>query len=438
MSKLPLVAIVGRMNVGKSTLFNRFSKSVKSITMEYAGVTRDTLKDVVSWQGRSFEMVDTGGISFRKSEDPLLEKVREKALQTLTQADVVVFVCDGVVGVVPEDREIAKQLHKLGKKVIVVMNKIDNRQTLQHEYEFPKLGFETIVHISAQHGIGIGELLEDIIKVLPAHGGNPEPVKSKYSVMLLGRPNVGKSSLMNALTHQERSIVSEIPGTTREAIHETIAFYQEQIELVDTPGIRRKRVVDEELETMMVKSALQAIKDADIVLLMIDASQGTLVDQELKLGFYAFADLYKSLILIINKDDLETTDTRKSLDTELEIYQHLINKIPVMHISCKSGKNVGKILPLINKIWARYQQTIPDEDISYLFISNMQKKPLMHTGQRLHVHRAYQIGNAPMKIVLEVNVPEWFGPSQLKFFENLLRAKYDLIGVPVKFIVKKQ
>lgn len=437
MSKLPLVAVVGRMNVGKSTLFNRLSKSVKSITSDYAGVTRDVLKDVVSWQGRSFELVDTGGISFRKSEDPLLEKVREKALKTLEQADVVAFVCDGVVGVMSEDREIAKELHKKGKKVIMVVNKVDNRETMQHEHEFAQLGFGEAVTISAEHGIGIAELLEAVLHNLPAHGGKPAD-EAGYKVMLLGRPNVGKSSLMNALTHQERSIVSDIPGTTREAISERIAFYQEQIELVDTPGIRRKRAVEEGLETLMVHSALQAVKNTDIVLLMIDASEGTLVDQELKLGFYAFSDLYKALILLVNKDDLETDETRKGLDTELDIYKHLINKIPVMHISCKTGKNVGKVLPLINKVWDRYKTKISDEELSHLFISNMQKKPLMHNGERLHIHRAYQIGSAPMKIVIEVNQPDWFGESQLKFLENLLRAKYDLIGVPVKFVAKKQ
>lgn len=438
MNKLPVVAVVGRMNVGKSTLFNRLSGSIKAITYDYAGVTRDIVKDTVTWEGKSFELVDTGGISFRRQEDPLLEKVREKAIKVIEQSDLVLLVCDGIVGLVPEDRELAKFLHKQGKQVIVIVNKVDNRQSLQHEHEFVGLGFKQLVYLSAQHGTGIGELLRLIIEVLPAQGKPSVEDETRYRIVLLGRPNVGKSSLMNALTNKERSIVADMPGTTREAIAEKIAFYQEQIELVDTPGIRKKSSVEQGLETMMVQSSLQAIKETDIVLLLIDASVGALVDQELKLGFYAFSDLHKALILLINKEDLATEDSRRTLDVELDFYKHWIQKIPVMHISCKTGKNVGKVLPLIKTIWERYNQMISDEEIMHLFKTNLERKPLMHTGERLYLHRAYQIGKAPMRIVLEVNQPDWFGPSQLAFFENLLRKEYNLIGVPVKFIVKKQ
>lgn len=436
MSKLAKVAIVGRMNVGKSTLFNRLSTSVKSITLDYAGVTRDLVKDVVSWADRSFELIDTGGISLKKREDKLLEQVREKAMQAVQDADYVVFVVDGTVGVLNEDRDIARFLHKLHKKVILVINKSDSGQVIHHEHEFDALGFDQKMLISAQHGRGVTDLLDKILEALPASGKPQE--EPAYKVMLLGKPNVGKSSLMNALAKQDRSIVSDIPGTTREAVSERIAFYQEHIELVDTPGVRRKRSVDEGLEELMVHSSLVALREADIILLLIDAQQGELADQELKLGFYAFADNYKALILLINKEDLATEQSRGDLERILDYYKHLIKKIPVMHISCKTDKNIGKVLPLIKKVWERYRQVIPDEDINRLLVSSLQRKPLRHKGELLHVHRAYQLASAPMTIGLEVNKPDWFGPSQLAFFENIMRAEYDLIGVPVKFIVRKQ
>jgi GTP-binding protein len=436
MNKLPIVAIVGRMNVGKSTLFNRLSTSVKSITLDYAGVTRDLVKDTVSWADRSFELIDTGGISLKKREDKLLEQVRDKAIQAVQNADVVVFVVDGTVGVVTEDRDIARYLHKLAKKVILVINKSDSGQVVHHEHEFQALGFDQKLLISAQHGRGVTDLLDKILDELPLSGKPQE--EADYRVMLLGRPNVGKSSLMNALVKHERSIVSDIPGTTREAVAERIAFYQEHIELVDTAGVRRKKAVESGLEELMVHSSLQTIKASDIILLLIDASQGDLVDQELKLGFYAFADNYKSIILLINKEDLATPESRTELERALDYYKHFVKKIPVLYISCKTGKNVGKVLPLIKAVMERYRQTIPEEEINRLMVSSLQRKPLMHNGEKLHVHRARQLATAPITIGLEVNQPDWFGPSQLAFFENILRAEYDLVGVPIKFVVRKQ
>jgi len=434
MSKLPCVVIVGRMNVGKSTLFNRLSDTVKSITLDYAGVTRDVMKDHVTWQGRQFELIDTGGISLRASEDPLIEQVRAKANQAIEQADVIIFMCDGTVGILQEDRDIARSLHRLGKVVILVINKSDSHEVQQHAYEFAALGFKDTISISAEHGRGISELLAQILEELPLGGRVQE--KPRYSIMMLGRPNVGKSSLMNALIQQERSIVSDIPGTTREAVREQIAFHQEHIELIDTPGVRRKRSVGGGLETMMVKSALQTLKSTDIILLMIDASQGALVDQELKLGFYAFQDHYKAMILVINKEDLATEESKTALAIAMDYYKHFIAKIPVITISCKTGKNVGKVLPLIKTVWERYNQQLSDEEINRLFISTLQRKPLMHKGFKLNVHRAKQVATAPITVALDVNEPTWFEDSQCAFFENLLRKEYDLVGVPVKVIVK--
>ena len=303
MSKLPKVVIVGRANVGKSSLFNRLSTSVKSLTLDYSGVTRDFISDVVSWDGLAFELIDSGGISLKKSQDPLTEKVRQIALMLIEQADLVLFVCDGKTGYLPEDRDINKMIHKMGKDTIVVVNKIDATITQDHMYEFQRLGAGIVIPVSAQHGTGSGDLLETIVEKLKNKQVNHVPEVPKFNVVLLGKPNVGKSSLMNLMLERERSIVNQEPGTTREPITEQLRFYQESIQLTDTPGIRRKRGVTETLETMMVKTSFKAVERADIVLMMLDGTEAQLSDQVLKLAFYAFEN-NKAVILLINKDDI--------------------------------------------------------------------------------------------------------------------------------------
>lgn len=434
---LPSVVIVGRMNVGKSTLFNRLSESVKSITLDFAGVTRDIIKDQVTWQNVTFELIDTGGISIRKTQDVLLEKVRERALQALEKSDLILFVVDGTVGILPEDREIAQVLRKSGKKVFLVINKVDSKQAQEHIDEFAVLGFAEQMQLSAEHGRGINGLLDAIIEAIP-HKKESTEEEPTYRVVLLGRPNAGKSSLMNALLQEERSIVSEIAGTTREALSERISFYKESIELTDTPGLRRPRAVTGNLEPLMVKSSLDALKNTDIVVLLIDVQEAKLADQDLKLAFYAFEELYKGLIILLNKADTMTDVMAQELERSLDYYRHLIKKVPVMQISCKTGKNIGRILPTIKKVWERHSQQLSSEEVNRLLISTLQRKPLMHQKKPLHVHHARQLTTAPITIGMEANEPLWFGQSQLGFFDNLLRDNFDLVGVPVKFVVKKK
>lgn len=431
------VVIVGRMNVGKSTLFNRISKNVKSITLDYEGVTRDYIKEEVSWKGKHFELIDSGGIHLRKSRDALFEQVRIKVLDLVNKADVIVFMVDGTVGLLPEDREIGTYLHKLKKTVILVINKMDSKTAQMQHFEFERLGFPLMLGISAEHARGIEDLLDIIVEYLPAHGSSVVETKPQCKVMLLGKPNVGKSSLMNALLKEERALVSEVPGTTREALSEQIMFYKEAIQLTDTPGIRRKRSVSGELEPLMVKSSFQALKKSDIVIMLIDGASHTLVDQELKLAFYAFNEHYKALILLINKQDLMTDQSKRDLEHSFEYYDFFIKKIPVMNISCKTGKNVGRVLPLIQEVWQRYSTQFDNESLTKLFIGELIKKPLYHKTKLLRLYKVKQIKEGPPVLELVVNEPDWFGSSQLTFFENLLRSEYDMKGVPVKFITKK-
>jgi len=434
--KVPQVVIVGRTNVGKSTLFNRLSVRVKSLTLEQEGVTRDFIKDRVCWKDRCFDLIDTGGVSFKKTDDKILEKIRQLAESLIEQADVVLLVCDGTVGILPEDHSFAKMLHKMGKRVIVVVNKVDSKRAKEYLYDFPRLGFDEVVNVSAQHGIAIGDLLDTVVEMLPPKGEGKEEEKPAYDIVLLGKPNVGKSSLLNQLLKKERAIVTDIPGTTREPISERIAFHKEDITLTDTPGIRRKRKVSEKIETLMVKSALRAVEDTDIVLLLVDASEGAIADQEIKLAFYTFTELYKALVILFNKQDLVDEETQQQLEYSLQPYDHFIKKVAKLDISCKTGKNIGKIIPLVQKVWERYSMKFSDDELDRLFKEALLKKSLYHKTQRLRVNSVKQVKTAPITLLMIVNYPEWFGPSQLAFFENILRKKYDLQGVPVRFIVR--
>lgn len=434
---LPKVVIVGRMNVGKSTLFNRLSEKVKSITLDYEGVTRDFISDTVHWQDRTFQLIDTGGISLRKTADPIAEEARKRVIDLLDSADLILFVCDGAVGLLNEDREIAKLLHKIGKPVAVLINKADTKMSQEHLYEFDSLGFKPIIPISAAHGTGTEDLLEYMMTVLPSKYIEDEPEKLEPKVVILGKPNVGKSSLINLLLGQERALVADMPGTTREAITEKIRFYSEDIQVTDTPGIRRKRGVTEPLETLMVKSSFHALDKANIVLLMVDASEGHIADQELKLAFYAFEHKYRALIILFNKNDLADERQKELLKNDLDRYKHVMKKVEQLTISCKDGKNIGRVLPLIKKVWARHCQEFSSSELTMLFQEGIRRRPIFKSEQELFVLQAKQVKTAPITIALKVNIPQWFEQNHLSYFEQLMRKKYDLKGVPIRFIVTR-
>lgn len=437
--KMPSVVIVGRTNVGKSTLFNRLSEKVKSITLDYRGVTRDIITDVICWKDRCFELVDTGGISLQKmSADPIAELARQRAFQAIDEADLVLFVCDGTVGITQEDQDIARFLRKKAHAVIVLVNKIDTAVAQGRVHEFERLGFPAVIALSAQHGIGILDLFEALYARLPERALTyDESEEPACKVVILGKPNVGKSSLMNLILQRERAIVTPMPGTTREPIKESVRFFQEVIQIIDTPGVRRKRGVTEPIEKLMVKSALRTVDEADVVLLVIDASQARMVDQELKLAFYVFEEKHKGLIILFNKDDLVTEQMRADLEFHLEPYVHFLNKIIQMKISCVSRKNIGKVLTVVDDVCKRYRQSLNEQDLTSWLQEASQRKSLYSRQQRLFVHRARQVRTSPVTIELAVNEPRLFGPSHIGFLDNMLRKRADLKGVPVRFILVK-
>lgn len=433
------VVLVGRTNVGKSTLFNRLANKARSIVFDAPGVTRDFITDEVSWQDRVFTLIDTGGISFDKATDLISQEVQARALQCMEAASLVLFVCDAQVGLLPEDRQIAKILHKKGFPVALIVNKTDTKAAQDNQHDFVQLGFKTMIPISAIHAKGIVDILEFVVGCLGQKTLVTEAERT-CKVVLLGKPNVGKSSLLNLLLQEERSIVSDVPGTTREPIVERIRFYHEDILLTDTAGVRRKRSVDDPLEQLMAKSTLQAVKHADIVLLMVDAAEGTLADQELKLAFYVFEQQQKCLILLFNKQDLVVDDAyaKERLSADVREYKFLTDKVEQLNISCKTGTNVGKILPLVQKVWQRYNQKFADTQMSLMLREGLEHKPLYHNQMRLILYKVQQIKSAPITIVLYVNEPTWFGHSQLMYFDNQLRKQYDLKSIPLVLIPRKK
>lgn len=438
MNKLANVVIVGRTNVGKSTLFNKISQTQRSIVLDQEGVTRDSITELAEWNGVAFNLIDTGGISLVKQQDFIATQVYNKVEQAIKDAAAILFVCDIQIGITQEDKRIARKLLKLQSdtcKIFLVINKVENDYTRLRLYEFEQLGFTQIFGVSSHHSLGIGDLLDAVVVTL--HAATPVFTQGPLipRITLVGRPNAGKSSLMNLLSQEDFAIVSDVEGTTREALRKRINFNKAVFELVDTAGIRRQRTVDEGLETMMVKNSLQAIRHAHMVLLLMDASEPQLSAQVLKLAEYAF-DNGSALILLVNKLDLFTPEMLEQLDASMQEYEFIMKKIEIMKISCLDGKNINKILPLVETVWQRYEQKLSDIYLTDLFKQALLKAPLYKNGKILTFYKAIQTSAAPMRIDLIVRNPELFGQNQLAFYENVLRKAVNLKSVPVIFNLK--
>ncbi len=434
----PRILIVGRTNVGKSTLFNRLVDNQKSIVFSSDGVTRDYVEETVTWDDRTFRLVDTGGLMIKRKVNNEIEKnVQQRLTALFAEADLFLFVCDGKNGLAEEDRIVARQLHSFKKPTLLLLNKADNASALLATApEFLALGFSEMIEVSGIHGIGINKLLTWIIDHLPEDRDVVEE-QPHYHVSIVGKPNVGKSSLMNELAKRERSIVSDIAGTTREAISERIYHCNDLIELIDTAGVRKKSRVDDELEQLMVKNSLSTIRQADIVMLMVDASAGKITDQELKLLFYSLEE-NKPVILLINKVDLLDDYTKLTLDSSKEEYEFILKKVPVISVSCKTKQGVDKVLNAVAEVWHRCKQVFDPAEVDEVVKKELAVKTLYRCTVPLKLHKIRPLPTAKIpSFVLHVNLPQFFGPSELSCIENILRKHYDLRGCPVQFSLKK-
>lgn len=427
------VSIVGRPNVGKSTIFNRITQSKKAIVEDVAGVTRDRLYADASYLDKTFKVIDTGGITI---EDATFnEEIKIQALIAMDESDVILFVVDATTGITGEEEEIAKILRSKNKKVIVVANKVDNQNLIDNIYEFYQLGFESVVPVSAVHGSGIYDVLDEVYPLIPENTGEIEDDIIRFS--LIGRPNVGKSSLFNVLINEERSIVSEVDGTTRDAIDAQFEVDNQKYEIVDTAGIRRRGRVYENVEKYSVLRSLKAIEKSDIVLWLIDAQEG-LIEQDKRVLGYAL-DLLKPIIVVVNKWDLikKETNTQKEFMDLIRSKMPFIDDVKILFISAKDKKGIKNIIPTINELYTKYSSEFSTSIINNVLNDAVSAKVApSHKGQPVRFYYATQISSKPPKILIFVNNKKLVHFSYKRYLENCFKRALNLEGIKLKLIFK--
>ncbi|WP_407536153.1 ribosome biogenesis GTPase Der [Cetobacterium somerae] len=431
----PIVAIVGRPNVGKSTLFNKLVGDRVAIVDDQPGVTRDRLYRETEWAGKEFVLVDTGGLEPR-NKDFMMTKIKQQAEVAMNEADVILFVVDGKNGLNPLDEEVAYLLRKKKKPVILCVNKIDNFQAQQDDvYDFWGLGFEHLIPISGEHKVNLGDMLDLVVDIIDQTVEEYEEEEG-LKLAIIGRPNAGKSSLVNRLSGEERTIVSNIAGTTRDAIDTAIEFDGNRYILIDTAGIRRKSKVEESLEYYSVLRAIKTIKRADVCIWMIDGSEG-LTEQDKRIAGIAYEEK-KPIIIVINKWDTipdKKNDTMKKMREELYAELPFLSYAPIEFVSALTGQRTTKLLEHAEAVFAEYNKRIStgllNTVISDAIIMN---NPPTRKGRVVKINYATQISTAPPRFVLFCNYPELVHFSYGRYIENKLRESFGFEGTPIDVI----
>jgi len=434
---LPVVALVGRPNVGKSTLFNRFVGYRHAIVEDTPGVTRDRLYAECEWTGHKFALIDTGGINFNVAE-PFVEDIRYQVDIAAEESDVLVFVVDGREGVNPLDRDIANYLRGKNRPVIIACNKVDTLELTEEMYEFYNLGFNVIMPISAANGQGTGDLLDEIVKELPFHKAADEEDDS-LRIAIVGRPNVGKSSLTNKLLGKDRVIVSDIPGTTRDSIDSKFRYNQRDIVLIDTAGLRRKSRIKEDLERFSVSRTLNAVDRCDIALILIDAVEG-IAEQDKKIAGYAH-EKGKGCILVINKWDLVEKDEHTLNKFQKEIYSEVpfLSFAPMIFISAITGQRLPALLELIEFVSEQQSIRIPTGTLNTVIEeATFMTPPPSSKGRPLRIYYCTQTGIKPPMFVLFVNNKKLMHFSYLRHLENVIRNIYGFTGTPIRWKINER
>lgn len=435
MSK-PIVAIVGRPNVGKSTLFNQIGKKRISIVDDMPGVTRDRIYLDAVWLGKPFVMIDTGGIEF-SGDDKILSSMRDQAKLAMDEADVIVFVVDGRTGLTTSDEEVGKMLRTTKKPVILAVNKIDSPKQDNDIYEFYNLGLGDPIPIAAANALNLGDLLDAVVAAFPDNSDEDEE-SDEIHIAVIGRPNVGKSSLVNTLLGEERVIVSDIPGTTRDAIDTHFKKDDIKFTLIDTAGMRRKAHIDEAIEHYSVLRSLRAIDRSDVVLMVINAVEG-ITDQDTKIAGYAH-DSGKGVILVVNKWDIyENKDEKSTLRFTEDLREKIgfLQYAPVIYISALTGQRVHRITDLAKYVADQQSMRIKTSVLNELLRDAIAiNPPPSYKGKPLKVLFMTQAGIKPPKFIIFVNDPELMHFSYLRFLENKIRETFGFEGAPLKLIVR--
>lgn len=448
----PIVALVGRPNVGKSTLFNRIAGERLAIVEDLPGTTRDRLYADAEWTGAAFTLVDTGGIELVQGEDraarrsatPLSvssaefrREIREQAQVAIEESDVVVFLVDAKEGVTAGDQDVGDVLRRSRKPVVLVANKADNLTRSLAAVEFYELGLGEPHAISALHGLGVGDLLDAVVTHFPAVEEQEED--SALKIAITGRPNVGKSSLLNALLGQERAIVSEIPGTTRDAIDIRLMWEDEPVVLIDTAGIRRRGRVEQGVEKYSVMRALRAVQRCDVVALVIDAAQG-LTAQDAHVASYAL-DEWKGMMLVVNKWDLVEKDSHTLHDFTQQLRAELkfIDYVPILFISALTRQRIQKIIPLAKQVQAERHTRLPTSQLNKLVQEAVAKhRAPSKTGKQLRCYYATQVDVAPPTFMFFVNDVELVHFSYQRYLENQIRQFHPFEGTPMKLVFRNR
>ncbi len=431
MKNLPLVAIVGRPNVGKSTLFNRILGNRFSIVHESEGVTRDRIVDSAEWSGFHFDIVDTGGY-IPKSDDDIDIAVREQSILAIEQADVILFMMDIHVGITAFDQAIARELRKVKKPVLTVINKVDSAKHKDNLGEFYKMAFDGLFPLSSASGDGTGDLLDAVVENIRQIPEIPEK-SDEIKIAVLGAPNAGKSSLVNALLGQERHIVTEIPGTTRDAIDSKIKYNGQNFVLIDTAGLRKRTKIRESIEFYSWVRTHRAMEKADIAAVLVDVEDGfEKMDADI---IRLVLDSHKAMILVLNKWDLIEKDTNSARDFSQEIVDRFraLGNYPHVYVSAKDRKRVFKVLELSEKIYAAQTKNIPIKEINDFFQSLWKMNPPPATRGKIQSLKYATQGNSDWPVfVLFVKYPKNIPEHYRRFLENKLREKYDFLGASVE------
>ncbi len=437
MSK-PIVAIIGKPNVGKSTFFNYLVGSRISIVEDTPGVTRDRIYADTNWRGRNFTLIDTGGIE-PESDDIILSQMREQANLAISMADVIIFLTDIKQGVTAADSEIAVMLKKSGKPIVLVCNKADNFQKDREEiYEFYNLGLGDPLPISASNAIGIGDVLDAIYEKFPPKTDD-EDEEDIIKVAVIGKPNVGKSSLINKILGENRAIVSNIAGTTRDAIDTDFENEHGKYVLIDTAGVRRKSKVKESIEKFSIMRTLLAIERADVCLMMIDATEGV-TDQDAKIAGEAH-EAGKGIIIVVNKWDAYEKETGTLEKYKKEIYNKLsyLSYAPIIFISAKTGQRVNKLFDLINEVNKQNSMRVSTSVLNQVINEAIAiVQPPSDKGKRLKILYGTQASTKPPTFVIFVNDKELFHFSYERYLVNQIRKEFGLEGTPVRIIVREK
>ena len=434
MSK-PIVAIVGRPNVGKSTLFNALAGETISIVKDTPGVTRDRIYAKASWLTKEFSVIDTGGIELENAS--FTTQIKMQAEIAIEEADVIVFVVNGREGITKEDEYVARLLQKSRKPIILVVNKIDDNQFRDYIYEFYALGVGDPIPVSGSHGIGIGDLLDQIINQLDLQ--DEETNEDEISFSIIGRPNVGKSSLTNAILGEERVIVSNIEGTTRDAIDTPFVKDGQKYRVVDTAGMRKKGKVYENIEKYSILRALTSIEKSDVILVVIDGETG-IREQDKHVAGYAH-EAGKGVVIVYNKWDLVDKDEKTMQKKQKEIYEQFkyLDYARIVFTSAKTGQRVDQIFPLIQESYENSRKRVQTSVLNDVLVDAQLMNPTTtFNGGRLKIFYANQVAVCPPTFVLFSNDPQYLHFSYKRYLENRLREAFGFEGTPIHIICRKR